>query len=112
MIHPDIHLWTYVDDPRNYRGFDLSADDAGCDVLLRRINAIQAGDGPSRLRFELTSLGPRELAVVGYGGRARKFTRWVTNYATESADIWAFTTIGRCVILSLGRDSLWFWWRI
>lgn len=139
MIHSQIYLWTYVDDPRNYRGFHLTADDAGCDVLLRRIKAMQVCGSTSRLQFELTSAGPRELAVVGYDGRARKFDRWIVNYSpTEPADAWAFTVDERTATLSLGRaqltpllrgiedirrgrgdyslgdetHSLWLWWRV
>jgi hypothetical protein len=106
IAHPmNICLWRYKDNARNYPGYHLSADAAGCLVLRKILSGI-------RDRVEIPTQTPdaRVLAVPNnQDGAARTVSaqRWrIETKSTYPSDHFRFGEIGKIFRLECSMDQL------
>ena len=77
---PLIHLWTYRENRRNYPGYHLSSDAAGCALLSTVFAAISEATERRVEKVALKPVTPEALAVPNNrAGNASvfSFTHWV-----------------------------------
>src|SRR5882762_606077 len=87
-----VMLWRYTEHDRNFRGWHLTADPAGCASLVTLIDALTADNIPATRVFDVSSPTERVLAVPNNRpGRAL----WVTPSklrltVSNVASVWQF----------------------
>jgi hypothetical protein len=132
-----ISLWHYEEFPKNFRGYHLTADRAGCEFLLGLIERFRKADYPAIKGIMLDDPTPTRLAVPGCRQRCIPAIRLELRFLRAACD--EHWTVSECdgeVIIEMGanglnhfergiRDitlgkgdwaigkgekSLWFWW--
>ena len=73
-----VFLWRYRENRRNYPGYHLTADAAGCDFLLASLRRLAAAERARRIELPLAPVGPEILAVPNNrrgNSTVKRFTR-------------------------------------
>lgn len=102
-----VSLWRYANSTRNYAGWHLNADAAGCRSLAALLEAL-ATDGTGSRTVALTAPTPAELRAPNHrGGQASWLApaRWRLSLS-PSVDAWDFSAALEPAMLSLGSDRL------
>ena len=88
-----IYLWRYTENERNYPGWHLSADPAGCQSLVALFEAL-AADGPSAFRtIDLTAPTTAILSVPNNRSGTAKFKspkKWRIGFSKDPSH-WSFS---------------------
>ena len=133
-----ISAWHYVDFPKNYCGYHLTADSDGCAFLLGLFERFRSASFPARKLLTLSPPSQQMLAVpnchVSHVSMRNIEFRSLRDYSPEH---WAVTASDGKISIEVGctrladlekgihdilngdgdwplgseRDSLWFWWR-
>jgi len=102
-----ISLWRYIENERNYPGWHLNADVAGCQLLLSLLQAL-AGDGIGTRTVAISAPTPKQLGVPNNrSGTAA----WVSPTKlrlglSATAGEWTFPGDLDPAVLSVGADWL------
>ncbi|MDB5341968.1 MAG: hypothetical protein JWP89_345 [Schlesneria sp.] len=104
-----VSLWRYVENERNYPGWNLSADSLGVASLLSILSELQAVGGHRTI--PITSPTLSTLSVPNNNSGKAKWiapTKWRLIYLStdEDADAWSFLFQQDVAILSLGRNRM------
>ena len=134
--HGTMSLWRYRENLRNYPGWHIGADAAGCASMLALLDAL-ALDGPGATRtLQLSPPSPAQLAVPN--NRDARWDAPATLRLTVDEDVafWQWDVDGARATLQLGdaatgalrqgvvdiaagrgdysvgqgAQALWFWW--
>jgi len=133
-----IYLWRHAGNPRNYCGWHMTADDAGCRSLLDLLDIIRDAQYAAKRTIQLTRPSEHEL-TSGCSAPPRPATRWELSHSKPSMAPahWCLSVEGTRVMLELGAErleelwegiqgipngsgdycigddgqELWFWWR-
>ncbi len=102
-----VSLWRYTENERNYPGWNLNADAAGCRSLLELLDALtSAGTGARTIK--LTPPTFEQLRVPNNRGGAAAWIapeKWNVSLAPDSAD-WDFPADIQPAVLALGSNWL------
>lgn len=101
-----VSLWRYLDNARNYPGWHLTADAAGCAALLALLDALGAEGAGAARTLALTAPGAAQRAVPN--NRAARWEAATTLRLTvdAAADAWHWEGDGAHVLLRCGRTGL------
>ena len=104
-----VSLWRYVENERNYPGWNLSADLRGVASLLSILSELQAAGGHRTVPITPPTLST--LAVPNNRSGKAKYvvpTKWRLHYlrTDEGADAWTFSFEQEVAILALGRNRM------
>ena len=137
-----ISLWRYTENSRNYPGWHLSADAAGCASLFELLQALRACSESTSRTVHITPPSSSTLKVPNYRSKWVAPTKWRIAFEPNKAatSLWSIETQEDSVHLTLGvtmiqelasgvkdirrgegdysiggsdeQPRLWFWWWI
>ncbi|MBB5884906.1 hypothetical protein DYQ93_03355 [Xanthomonas sp. LMG 8992] len=102
-----ISLWRYLENERNYPGWHLNADSAGCQSLLTLLDAL-AADGVGSRTLLITAPSKAELGVPN---NRRGLAAWVAPEKlrltlSTTDDHWSFPVDAEPAALEIGSGWL------
>lgn len=100
-----ISLWRYIENQRNFPGWQLNADGEGCASLIELIDVLRGNPGDERT-LRLSAPTPRQLAVPN--NRTAPWIApqlWVIQHHPE-AEHWRFTDDLESATLAAGARWL------
>lgn len=134
--HGTVSLWSYRDNRRNYPGWHIGADAAGCASLLALLDALEVDGAGATRTLQLSPPSPAQLAVPN-----NRDARWdaptsLRLTVDEDVAFWQWEVDGARATLRLGKaamaalrqgvldiaagrgdysvgqgaQALWFWW--
>jgi len=134
--HGTVSLWSYRDNLRNYPGWHIGADAAGCVSLLALLDALEVDGAGATRTLHLSPPSPAQLAVPN-----NRDARWdapttLRLAVDEDVAFWQWEVDGARATLRLGKaamaalrqgvldiavgrgdysvgqgaQALWFWW--
>ena len=134
-----VFLWSYAGNPRNFCGWHITADDAGCESLLLLIDLMIQAEFKAKQIIDLTPPTASDLRVVGCTARAMAAKSLNLSHSKQrmAMDHWSLRAADRTVDLEAGKEhleklrkgiedirrgegdyligidgeELWFWWR-
>jgi len=133
-----ISLWRYTENERNFPGWHLSADGAGCDSLAALVDSLAKDGVPVSRSVELTPPTPALLAIPNNRRGTAKYvapfklrvsfvsdpSSWLFPEHMEPAELsfghdWLVPLVKGINGIPLGQGDycigsdlpLWFWWR-
>jgi hypothetical protein len=104
-----VSLWRYIENERNYPGWNLSADSLGVASLLSILSELQAVGGHRTIPIATPTLSTLSVPSNKFG--KAKFVapaKWRLNYEStdEHADAWSFLFDHDVANLSLGGNRM------
>ena len=104
----NVSLWRYTGNERNYPGWHLTADTAGCESLIALLDALAADGIPASRAVEITPPSKAQLGVPNNksGSAAwRSPSKLRVTFSSDPAD-WSFPPDLEPAVLAVGSDRL------
>ena len=104
----NVSLWRYTENERNYPGWHLTADTAGCDSLIALLDALVSDGIPAFRAVEITPLSKAQLGVPNNkSGLAawRSPGKLRVTFSSDPAE-WSFPPDLEPAVLAIGSDWL------
>ena len=107
--HGTISLWRYIDNPRSYFGWHLSADAVGCSSLLDLLQSLVTSQESVYRTVQVTPPSATLLQVPNC-----RSAKWVAlskwrigvEQSENARELWRVETEEDLVHLTLGRDTI------
>lgn len=109
-ISGQIYLWKFLENQRNYPGWNLTADKTGCESLLQLFEMMKQTEWSSKK--EIQTAVPTELQIkvpnIQNGNAKWKYAKTlILNYKKNSAsDEWMIAENSDTVEIRFGTDKL------
>ncbi len=134
----NVYLWRYEENPKNYRGWHLTADSKGVRSLLELIDLMLKSSVPTRRTIKSSILTEKELSVPNCKKKAISAAKIVLLNKKDDNEYWSISETQGTVTFE-GEDNalrklkdgltdiqnnkgdyfiggkgheLWFWWYI
>jgi hypothetical protein len=101
-----LFLWKYRDNIRNYPGWNISLDPAGCDSFLSLLDLMEQSEYSSLVSFFVNEPSQEHLNIANRGARYKICKRIKLNHKKQPDDLWHMNESTSALTITFGLPKL------